>query len=80
MNNINMSSTNRIEVLEKKIIDLIEEEDSKLNLQIPFRTDTESDRAFKVNNILMLYQFQTSLILKSIECVGSRSRSSQLTS
>jgi len=51
MNNINMSSTNRIEVLEKKIIDIIEEEHSKINLQIPFRTDigsemnTENDRA-----------------------------------
>jgi len=51
MNNIKMSSTNRLEVLENKIIDIIEEEHSKIYLHIPFRTDirseisTENDRA-----------------------------------
>jgi len=38
-----MSSTNRTEVLEKKISDIIKEEHSKINLQIPFRTDIRSE-------------------------------------
>jgi len=39
MTYINMSSTNRIKILETKIIDIIEEKHSKINFRIPFRTD-----------------------------------------
>jgi len=36
-----VGSTNRIEVQEKNIIDIMEEEHSKTYLQIPFRTDID---------------------------------------
>jgi len=39
-----MSRTNRIEVLEKKIKDKTKEENSKINLHIPFRTYIPSEK------------------------------------
>jgi len=38
MNNIKMSGTNQIEVLETKKIDIVKEKHSKINLQILFQT------------------------------------------
>jgi len=38
-----MLNSNQVDDLEKKIVDIIEEEHSKINVQIPFRTDTRGE-------------------------------------
>jgi len=43
INNIKMVNSNQEDDLEKKIIDIIEEEHSKINVQIPFRTDIRGE-------------------------------------
>jgi len=43
INNIKMLNSNQVDDLEKKIIDIIEEEHSKINVQIPFRTDIRGE-------------------------------------
>jgi len=50
--------------LENKTINIINKEQSKINMQVPFRTDirgeinTENDRTFLANSICMLYWLQ----------------------
>ncbi len=43
INNTHIANENRVEFLEREIINKIEEEHSKINLQIPFRTDIRGE-------------------------------------